>query len=74
MKVNWTQFLELQFDREELEGAGEHNFRGSTGGIKCTYHTLVFSQDKCGQNPQKKVFWNRITGTELLASLAMMMG
>ena len=34
-------------------------------------YTRVFSQDKCGQNPQRKLFfWNRITGTDVLASPA----
>ena len=57
MKVNWTQFLELQFDREELEGAGEHNFRGDTGGIKCTYHTLECSlKTSVVKIPKRKFF------------------
>ena len=69
-KGNWTQLLELQFDKEESrERIGKHNFLGDTGGIKCTYHTLEcsLSRQVCGQNPQKKVFleynhWYRAVG------------
>ena len=69
-KGNWTQLLELQFDKEESrERVGKHNFLGDTGGIKCTYYTLEcsLSRQVCGQNPQKKVFleynhWYRAVG------------
>ena len=68
-------FLVLQFDRGELGRVGKHNFQGDTGGIKCTYHTLECSlKTSVVKIPKRKFFWNRITGTELLASLAMMMG
>jgi len=67
--------LELQLKRRRGE-AGKHNLLGEIGGIKCTYHILeCFLKTSVVKIPKESCFfWNRITGTDVLASPANITG